>query len=64
MERTFAGSIVDGTAIVTIRDLQGGGVCNALELSASKPNHDPIYFCRANVGFKVLEGEIRPIESG
>jgi hypothetical protein len=29
----------------------------------SRPSHDVIYFCRANVGFKVLEGETRPIGS-
>jgi hypothetical protein len=74
-ERTFISSTVDGTAIVTIRDLQGGGcvqrsqyskclLYDTLELGASKLSHNPIYFCRANVGFKVLEGEIRSIESG
>jgi hypothetical protein len=52
--RAFVGSIVDGTAIVTIRDLS----------TLNKSSHDVIYFCRANVAFNVLEGETRPIRSG
>jgi hypothetical protein len=30
----------------------------------SRPSHDVIYFSRAIVGFKVLEGETQPIGSG
>jgi hypothetical protein len=61
--RTFVGSIVNGTAIVTIRDLRGGRVCIARSIRSvsctarwsstlSRPSHDVIYLCGANVGFK------------
>ena len=73
--RAFIGYIVDGTAIVTIRDLRGGRVYIARSIRSvscttvwsstlSRPSHDVIYFCKANVGFNVLEGETRPIRSG
>ena len=73
--RAFIGSIVDGTAIVTIRDLRGGRVCIARSIRSvscttrwsstlSRASHDVIYFCRANVGFNLLEGETRLIRSG
>jgi hypothetical protein len=68
----FIGSIVDGTAIVTIRDLRKGRVCIARSTRSvscttrwsstlSRASHDVIYFCKANVGFNVLEGETRLI---
>jgi hypothetical protein len=73
--RAFIGSIVDGTAIVTIRDLRGGRVCIACSIRSisyttrwsstlSGLSYDVLYFCRANFGFNVLEGRTRPIKSG
>jgi hypothetical protein len=73
--RAFIGYIVDGTAIVTIRDLWVGRVCIACSIRSvscttrwsstlSRLSHDVIYFCRANVGFNVLEGGTRPIRPG
>ena len=60
--RMFTGSIVVGTAIVTICDRRGGRVCDRSIPGVScmmhwsfmliRRSHDPIYSCAADVGFK------------
>jgi hypothetical protein len=64
--RTFIGSIVFGTAIVTIYDLRGDRVCDRSIAGVScmmywsfmltRRSHDPIYSCTADVGFKAALG--------
>ena len=66
--RTFVGPIVDGTAVVTVRDLRGGRVCTARSIRRvscttlrssvlRRPSDDMVCFCSADVGLKVLEGD-------